>query len=341
MQTIKFAVVGLGNIGKRHIDHILNTPFAELVAVCDINPETQKYLHSKNKQICFFENYNEFLTKKNIDVVNICTPNYLHCDMTVAALQKNMHVVCEKPMAMSVLECEKMITAAQIAQKKLFVVKQNRYNPPVQAVKKMIENGTLGNIYQVVINCFWNRNETYYQQSEWRGKKDKDGGCLFTQFSHFVDIMYYLFGNVTCISGITQNVNHPQSVEFEDSGAFILHTQQQPQAIISFNYSICSYQKNMEGSISILAQNGTVKIGGEYLNTIDQQLIKDYTIQNLPQTAPPNQYGHYQGSMSNHDKVIQNVVSTLNGKSEIATDGENGKQVVDIIENMYKKNVTI
>src|SRR5690606_19794330 len=137
------------------------------------------------------------LTEIRPDVVCICTPNDLHCIHAVAALQAHCHVVVEKPMALSVAECDQMIAAALAGKRHIFAVKQNRYNPPVAAVKELVDRQQLGRVLMAQVNCFWNRRDQYYTQSAWRGRKNRDGGCLFTQFSHFVDILYYLLGDMT------------------------------------------------------------------------------------------------------------------------------------------------
>ncbi|MGB0931866.1 MAG: Gfo/Idh/MocA family protein [Chitinophagales bacterium] len=333
---IRFAIIGFGNIGTRHAQHILNHPNAELTAVCDIDKsKLQLQLIEGKENILLSNDYHHLLQQSNIDVVNVCTPNYLHHPMTIDALKAGKNVVCEKPMAMSSLQCREMIEAAEQNDHQLFVVKQNRYNPPVKVVKELIEEGRLGRVFQVSINCFWNRNANYYLNSTWRGKKDLDGGCLFTQCSHFVDILYYLVGNVEAVSGMIHNFNHQSLAEFEDAGTFLLKGKN--GALINFNFSNCSHEQNMEGSITILAEKGTVKIGGQYLNTIDYQNIADFKIPLLPQGKGANSYvGGYKGSMSNHDKVIENVVDTLQGRAEIATNGANGMKVVEIIEAMYE-----
>jgi predicted dehydrogenase len=276
------------------------------------------------------------LQDENIDVVNVCTPNYLHHPHTMLSLQYKKHVVCEKPMAISVSQCNEMIEAANENEKTIFVVKQNRFNEPVQQVKKLMNENVLGNIYFINVNCFWNRNEYYYNESNWRGKKELDGGCLFTQFSHFIDILYYLFGEIKNVQGLIKNLNHAYT-EVEDSGSFVMETIN--GAIVNFNFSTCSFEKNMEGAITILAENGTVKIGGQYLNTIEYQHIKAVQLPEINIVAKSNDYGKYQGSMSNHDKIIANVINTLQGKDIIMTNATEGMQVVKIIEEMYRKSI--
>lgn len=330
MTKIKFAVIGYGNIGKRHVHHIMANPDAELVGICDL--QTEKITSEELKSIPVFSDHVDMLKQVDAEVINVCTPNYLHSVHTVEALNTGRHVVCEKPMATSSAECQRMIEAAERMDKTIFVVKQNRYNEPVQQVKKLLNENALGAIYFVNINCFWNRNEYYYNESSWRGKKRDDGGCLFTQFSHFIDILYYLFGDIDGVQGKVKNFNHPYT-EVEDSGAFVIENKL--GSIINFNFSTCSYQKNMEGAITILGEKGTVKIGGQYLNTIEYQHIENKILPAINISAKSNDYGQYQGSMSNHDRVIDNVIKTLRGQEKAMTNAYEGKKVVEIIEKMY------
>jgi predicted dehydrogenase len=272
------------------------------------------------------------------DVLCVCTPNYLHEPHTITGLNAGRHTVVEKPMAISITECDRMIAAAQKTGKIIFAVKQNRYNPPVQEVKKLLANNELGELYMMQVNCFWNRGDAYYTSGDWRGKKDKDGGCLFTQFSHFVDILYYLNGPVTSAHGRIHNFAHRHNTEVEDTGSFVMKAAN--NAIINFNFTTCAYERNMEGSITLFAEKGTVKIGGQYLNTIEYQKLATATLPPINITAKANDYGLYQGSMSNHDKVIQNVVDVLYHNHAVMTSAEEGREVVRIIEQMYNGSIT-
>ena len=328
---IRFSIAGYGNIGRRHAEHILHNPDTTLVSICDIN---SAYLTHVPEEVSFFTSLEEMLEETEADVLCVCTPNYLHEPHTIAGLNAGMHTVVEKPMAISVDECTRMIAAAEKTGKTIFAVKQNRYNPPVQEVKKLMINNELGKIYMMQVNCFWNRGDIYYAGSDWRGKKDKDGGCLFTQFSHFVDILYYLNGPVSSATGRTFNYAHRHNTEVEDSGSFVMKAAN--NAIINFNFTTCAHERNMEGSITIFAEKGTVKIGGQYLNTIEYQNLATATLPHINITAKANDYGLYQGSMSNHDKVIQNVVDVLYHNHAVMTSAEEGREVVRIIEQMYK-----
>jgi predicted dehydrogenase len=289
--------------------------------------------HLPNKEISYYPNIKDLLSATTADVICICTPNYLHAEQAIVALDAGKHVVVEKPMALSTAECDAMIAAADRNHRVIFAVKQNRYNPPVAAVKELLTSGRLGKIYMMQVNCFWNRSDNYYAQSDWRGTKEKDGGCLFTQFSHFIDILYYLNGTITEANGFLNNFAHTHNTEFEDSGIFSMKAAN--GTIINFNFSTCAYEKNMEGSITILAEKGTLKIGGQYLNTLEYQCLEGEELPHINIVAKENDYGLYKGSMSNHDKVIQNVVEVLNHNMPVMTGAEEGKDVIGIIELMY------
>ncbi|MDP4148452.1 MAG: Gfo/Idh/MocA family oxidoreductase [Bacteroidota bacterium] len=328
--SLKFAIIGCGRIAQRHAEHIANQ--GKLVAVCDVIPEKAKALADKYAAAAYDE-VGRFLQEiPGVDVVSVCSPNGLHAEHTIRSLQAGFHVLCEKPMALTVQDCGEMINAAERANRRLFIVKQNRFNPPVAAVKKIIEEGRLGKICSVQLSCFWNRNEEYYRNS-WKGTRALDGGTLFTQFSHFVDLLYWMIGDVKEVSGFTGNLAHAGVIEFEDSGVVTLRFYN--GAIGTINYTVNAHKKNMEGSLTIFGEKGTVKIGGQYLNELEYQDIEGYVIGDLPPGNPPNQYGQYQGSMSNHDKVYANLVEVLSGNGIIATNGFEGLKTVEIIDKIY------
>ncbi len=330
MEKIRFVIVGFGNIGKRHAEHIRHNKSAQLVAVCDCREETAGELPAG---VAWFQEISDMLSIVEADVICVCTPNHLHEPHTIQGLLAGLHVVVEKPMAISVAQCDRMIEVAAETGKIIFAVKQNRYNPPVQAVKQLINQQDLGEVYMIQVNCFWNRGDAYYASSDWRGRKDSDGGCLFTQFSHFVDILYYLNGGIDSATGSVHNFAHTHNTEVEDTGSFVLHAIN--GAIVNFNFTTCAYNSNMEGSITLFGALGTVKIGGQYLNTIEYQKLAGPALPDINISARANDYGLYQGSMSNHDKVIQNVTDVLLLGHPIMTSAEEGREVVRMIEMMY------
>ncbi|MCG8305812.1 MAG: Gfo/Idh/MocA family oxidoreductase [Cytophagales bacterium] len=329
--SIKFGIIGCGRIAERHAEHIGNT--GKLIAVCDLRQERLDFF--KDKFGCkTYSDYKELLKEeKEIDVVSVCTPNALHPEHTVRALREGFHVLCEKPMATSVVDAERMINASLNSNKRLFIVKQNRFNPPVRAVKEAIDRGKFGKIFSVQLNCFWNRNPNYYKSSDWKGTLKIDGGTLFTQFSHFIDLLYYFFGDIREAKGFSENYNHRDTIEFEDTGVVAIRFYN--GVLGTINYTVNSYARNMEGSISIFGENGTVKIGGQYLNELEYQKFQAFEIKNLPPGNPPNNYGEYKGSMSNHDKVYRNVNDVLLKKDVIATNGFEGLKTVEIIQKIY------
>ncbi|MFZ6012567.1 MAG: Gfo/Idh/MocA family protein [Bacteroidota bacterium] len=329
-KNLKFGIVGCGRIGARHAEHIGNN--GVLAALCDIEISKAQKLNAGNKAVTF-KSVDELLAAKvDLDVVSVCSPNGLHAEHTIKALNAGYHVLCEKPMALSVQDCGEMIKAAENANRRLFIVKQNRFNPPVAAVKKAIDEGRFGKLYSVQLSCFWNRNEAYYENS-WKGTKDMDGGTLFTQFSHFIDLLYWMVGDVKFAQSIVANFHHRNIIEFEDTG--VISLQFYNGTIGTINYTVNCHKKNMEGSLTIFGEKGTVKIGGQYLNELEYQSIEGYEIKDLPPGNPPNNYGQYQGSMSNHDKVYENVVDVLNHKGVIATNGFEGLKTIEIIDKIY------
>lgn len=332
-QKIKFAVIGLGHIGKRHAEMIGRNTDAELVAACDILSKDELNWDS---QLPFYTNLTDLLTNHpEVDVVNICTPNGLHAQHAIEALEAKKHVVVEKPMALNKADAEKVIFKALQMSRQVFAVMQNRYSPPSVWLKDMIEQKRLGDIYMVQLNCYWNRDDRYYKKGNWHGTKDLDGGTLFTQFSHFVDIMYWLFGDITNIKGNFNDFAHQQSTDFEDSG-FVTFDFINGGAG-NLNYSTAVWDKNLESSMTIIGSNGTVKVSGQYMNEVTECHVKDYEMPVLAESNPPNDYGPYKGSAANHHYVIDNVVEVLNGNTTITTNALEGLKVVEIIERIYKQ----
>ena len=331
MKEIRFCIIGCGRIAQRHAEHISKR--GVLVAVCDIEPEKADAMAKQYGATAYYDIESLLKNEKDIDVAAICSPNGLHATHSIECLYAGMNVLCEKPMGLSVTECGEMIKASERTNKRLFAIKQNRFNPPVEAVKKLIDEGRLGNIYSIQLSCFWNRNDDYYENS-WKGTQDLDGGTLYTQFSHFIDLLYWMIGDVKNVNAYMNNYAHKHSIDFEDTGVVILEFHN--GAIGTINYTVNSFQKNMEGSLTIFGKKGTVKIGGQYLNELEYQNIEGYTITDLPEGNKANNYGTYQGSMSNHDKVYDNLIDVLQKNASISTSSFEGLKTVEIIERIYQ-----
>lgn len=331
-RKVRFAVVGSGHIGKRHAEMIRRNDESQLVAMCDI--KAQKDLGLADLEVPFFSSIEELLASGiDFDVVNICTPNGLHAEHTLKALSAKKHVVIEKPMALSVADCEKVIFKALQVSRQVFCVMQNRYSPPSVWIKDVIEHNRIGRVFMVQLNCYWNRDERYYNGKNWKGTSDLDGGTLFTQFSHFIDIMYWLFGDITDICAKFNDFTHKDSTTFEDSG--IVNFNFVNGGLGCINYSTSVWDTNLESSITIIGENGSVKIGGQYMNEVEYCHIKNYEMPQLPPASPANDYGAYKGSAANHHFIIENVVSTIKGRTSATTNALEGLKVVDIIERIY------
>ncbi|MBV22398.1 MAG: oxidoreductase [Parcubacteria group bacterium] len=329
---INFAVVGCGRIGKKHIDLIENNPRCNLVALIDTRDK--KLLDMKFHNIPFFNNLDMFFKSNlDVDVVNIATPNGLHSLHAIKCLENNKHVVVEKPLALLKVDAEKIIHKSIELKKHVFIVMQNRYSPLLIWLRKILEDRILGEIFIVQVNCFWNRNEKYYKNHPWHGKKDLDGGTLFTQFSHFIDIIYWLFGDIENIVTKLYNFNHRKIIEFEDSGSVLFDFCKGGLGII--NYTTSVWGKNLESSMTVIGKKGSIKISGQYMDKVEFCNIINY---DLTETNPPNNFSKYKVSVQNHMHVINNVIDVLQNGAEINTNALAGLKVTEIIEKIYKAN---
>ena len=329
---IKFAVIGQGHIGKRHAEMIRRNKDSELVAICDILSPQELGIEP---DVPFFSSIDDLLNSDiDIDVVNICTPNGYHAKYAIKALEKRHHVVLEKPIALTKSDAEQIVFKSLEVSRHVFCVMQNRYSPPSVWLKEIVTEKRLGKIFMVQLNCYWNRDERYYKAGNWHGTQDLDGGTLFTQFSHFIDIMYWLFGDITNIRGNFHDFSHKNLTDFEDSGVVTFDFTNGGMG--SLNYSTSVWDKNLESSIIIVGEKGTVKVSGQYMNEVEYCHIQDYEMPTLAPSNPPNDYGAYKGSAQNHHYVIQNVVEKLNEKGSITTNVLEGLKVIDIIERIYQ-----
>jgi len=327
---IHFAVVGYGHIGKRHAAVIHANEAAKLIAICDIDPAV---LQTANVQNTYAELGTMLQERPEIEVVNICSPNGLHAAHALVALQANKHVVIEKPMALHTADCDAIIALAAEKERQVFCVMQNRFSPPAVWIKDLLDNNRLGNIYMVQVHCFWNRDERYYTGNNWHGTASLDGGTLFTQFSHFIDTMLWLFGEVTDIQAQFADFNHQNLTAFEDSGNVQFRFLN--GALGTLQYSTAVHDTNFESSMRIIGEHGTVCIGGQYMNEVTYCHIRDYTMPELAPTANPNHYGSYSGSAANHHFILQNVIDVLQHNAPVATTAHEGRRVVDLISRIY------
>ena len=333
MKKVKFAVIGCGHIGKRHAEMIVRNPEAELVAIVDVL--SAKQVNAEQFEVPFFNSIEDLLDSDlEIDVVNIASPNGFHANHALQALEARKHVVVEKPMSLSKADAEKVIFKALQVHRQVFAVMQNRYSPPSVWIKEMIESGRLGKVFMVQLNCYWNRDNRYYKVGSWHGNKELDGGTLFTQFSHFIDILYWLFGDLQNIKSRFYDFNHEGMTDFEDSGIVTFDFLNGGSGAMNFSTSV--WDKNLESSMTIIAENGAVKIGGQYMDKVEHCHVKDYEMPELAPTNLGNDYGAYKGSAQNHNYVIENVLDVIHNRATISANALEGLKVVEIIERIYK-----
>jgi UDP-N-acetyl-2-amino-2-deoxyglucuronate dehydrogenase len=341
---VKFVVIGLGHIGRRHAALIAAHPGADLVGYCDpIRPQPEHWPVGVPEGLAHFPSLEDLLEYgPAFDVACVCTPNGLHARQAVQLLQAKAHVVIEKPIALTEAEGQQIIGAAEENQRKVFGVMQNRYSPASAWLQQQLSNNALGEILQVHINCFWNRDHRYYtvppdgQPHAWHGHPELDGGVLFTQFAHFIDLLVWCFGEVDILAARFVNQNHQDLHTFADSGTVHFQLGGQPETMGSLNFSTAIWNRNFESTLTVIGRNGTIKLGGQYMNEVRYCEVKDLSFPDLPRSQPANNYGPYTGSAANHHFVIDNVVKVLTGQDTVATTAEEGVAVVRLIEAIYR-----
>ncbi len=334
MTVTRFVIVGFGNIGKRHAKILQHMEQAELTAIVDLDPEKENTVNDQFSVPCF-RYLNQFLQAGiEADLLVIATPNGYHYEQAYQALAHGFHVLVEKPIALTSEACKSLIEKANKENKKLHCVLQNRYSPPARWLKQVVDENWLGDLFMVDVNCFWNRDERYYSKNDWRGDRQLDGGTLFTQFSHFIDLIIWVFGDATNAEGRFFNFNHRDTIDFEDSGT--LNLSMDCGAKVDFTYSTSVWDKNMESSISVIGEKGSLKIGGQYMDSIEHCHIKGYDQPTIPPVNPPNDYGHFKGSAANHFYVLDNVIKALNDQPYELAHPEEACKSIALIEKVYQ-----
>lgn len=328
---INFALIGCGRISEKHVNAIKQTPTAKLIAVCDINEQKAKAL-AASLSCEYYSDYKEMLKKEDIDLVDICTPNGMHADITVEVANAKKHVLVEKPMALKVEDCDRMIKACKSNGVHLFVVKQNRFNPPIAKLREAIERGRFGRLVMGNVTVRWARPQEYYEETNWHGTRAMDGGMLFTQASHHVDMLQWMMGPIHSVKANVATLTH--NIETEDTAVVVIKFKNGALGVVEA--TTCTFPKNMEGSIAILGEKGTAKIGGMAMNKIDHWEFSDFKNEdeNIKEctTNPPNVYGY------GHNEVIRHVVDSLlhNGPIVGGVGGEEGRKSVKLIEAIYE-----
>ena len=321
---LNFAIIGCGRISQRHAEQINRV--GNLVAVCDIDTLKSEFLANQFNAKSYTSVDNMLKCEPNIEIVSICSPNYLHKEHTILALNAGKDVLCEKPLAIKVSDAVEMIESAKANNKKLFVVKSSRYNDCIKILKEIIDNNKLGKIYSYNLNLVWNRPNSYFQNN-WKGTIEKDGGILFTQFSHYIDALIWLLGDVDSFSGFRSNQSK-KNIEFEDTGAIAL--KMKSGVIGTMHYTINSFEKNQEISFNIIAENATIKIGGEFMNEIVYQKPNDTV--NLENELSSN----LNKPMSNHQIIYDELMLAINDSPSSLPSASTALKCIQLIENIYK-----
>ncbi len=332
-KTFRIALIGCGRISKNHFEAIDKIDGLELVAVCDTDLERAKRAGMEWK-VPHFTSYERMLAESNADVVTIATPSGLHPEQGIIAAQAGKHVVMEKPMAISLTGADALVHACDKAGVQLFVVKQNRLNPPVQMLKRAVDRNRFGRIYMASCAVHWARPQEYYDQAPWRGTWEFDGGAFMNQASHYVDLIQWLMGPVESVMAKTATL--ARRIETEDSGIAILKFRS--GALGAIEVTMLAYPRNLEGSLTILGEKGSAKIGGTAVNKIEHwefaEPDDDDKLIETANTNPPNVYG------LGHQGYYRNVLSVLRGEAKPDTDGRAGRKSLELILGIYESAKT-
>ncbi len=332
-RSFTVALVGCGRIAHNHFEAIAGLAGMSLSAVCDIVEERARAAGEK-WGVPWFTSYDEMLKQSECDVVVVATPSGLHAAHGIKASQAGKHVVCEKPMAITLSSADALVQACDDAGVRLFVVKQNRLNPAVQLLRRAVDRGRFGRIYMVNSTVRWARPQDYYDQAPWRGTWEFDGGAFMNQASHYVDLVQWLIGPVESVMARTATL--ARRIEAEDSGAAILKFRNGALGVLEV--TMLTYPRNLEGSITIIGETGTVKIGGTAVNKVEHWQFASYDDDDKrieqATTDPPNVYGF------GHAGYYRNVLAVLRGEAVADTDGRSGRKSLELILGIYESAKT-
>ena len=330
---VRVALVGCGRISKNHLEAIAKVAELELVAVADSDASRAEAIGAAHG-VPGFGSLEEMLATVPSDLVTICTPSGLHPQHGIIAARAGRHVLTEKPMAISLAGADDLVQACDAAGVHLFVVKQNRLNPSIQLLKRAVDKGRFGRIYMANTTVRWTRPQAYYDQESWRGTWEFDGGAMMNQASHYVDLMQWLVGPVESV--MAKTATQARRIEAEDSGVAVLKFRSGALGVIEV--SVLTFPRNLEGSITILGETGSVKIGGTAVNRVEHWQFETYDdddkLVEAASTSPPTVYGF------GHEGYYRNLLPALQGSARPDTDGRAGRKSLELILAIYESAKT-
>ena len=332
-QRVRVALVGCGRISKNHLDAIAKVDALELVSVADIDL-ARAAAAGAEYGVPAFPSLETMLEAIPSDLVAICTPSGLHPQHGLIAARAGRHVLTEKPMAISLASADELVQGCDAAGVHLFVVKQNRLNPAIQLLRRAVDKGRFGRIYMSNVTVRWTRPQEYYDAEPWRGTWEFDGGAIMNQASHYVDLMQWLVGPVESV--MAKTATQARRIEAEDSGVAVLKFRSGALGVLEV--SVLTYPRNLEGSITILGEKGSVKIGGTAVNKVDHWQFDSYDdddkLVDAASTNPPTVYGF------GHEGYYRNVIPVLRGEAKADTDGRAGRKSLELILGIYESAKT-
>jgi UDP-N-acetyl-2-amino-2-deoxyglucuronate dehydrogenase len=330
-RKIRIGIVGCGRISKSHFNSIeKHNHDLDLTAVCDVDPSALE-AHTSQYKVTGYTQMAEMLRHEKLDIVALCTPSGLHPQQAILAAEHGVNVLSEKPMGTRLADGLAMVKACDQAAVRLFVVKQNRRNTTLQLLKQAVEQDRFGRIFNVAMNVFWTRPQDYYDQGNgWRGTWEFDGGALMNQASHYIDLLNWIVGPVESVMAYT--ATQARRIEAEDSGVAAIRWRN--GAVGTLNVSMLTYPKNLEGSITIIGEKGTVRVGGTAVNEIQEWQFAD----TRPEDANIKLANYQTTSVYGfgHPLYYENVIQTLRGVEEPETDGRSGLKSLELLIAMYR-----
>jgi UDP-N-acetyl-2-amino-2-deoxyglucuronate dehydrogenase len=331
--TARVALVGCGRISRNHLEAIAKVDGLQLVSVADTDRERAQAI-GVAQGVPAFGSLEEMLAAVPSDIVAICTPSGLHPQHGIVAAKAGRHVLTEKPMAISLADADELVQACDAAGVHLFVVKQNRLNPPIQLLKRAVDKGRFGRLYMANVTVRWTRPQEYYDAEPWRGTWEFDGGAIMNQASHYVDLMQWLVGPVESV--MAKTATQARRIEAEDSGVAVMKFRSGALGVLEVN--VLTYPRNVEGSITLLGEKGSVKIGGTAVNKVEHWVFADYDdddkLVDAANTSPPTVYGF------GHEGYYRNVLAVLRGQAKAETDGRAGRKSLELILGIYESAKT-